>query len=126
MGASRILLLDMTEETFTPFAVILTEWSIPPQIAALLDVPNLVIPLDASKPRTTFIRQALRHVRQRPGQFGSAHDVGPYMGRATGIVVNYAPNRAVRYDLNGAAIEFLPHVMSEQRGAAGLAQGQCT
>jgi hypothetical protein len=30
------------------------------------------------------------------------------MGNATGVVVNYAPHSAIRFDLNGVALEMLP------------------
>ena len=32
----------------------------------------------------------------------------PFFGAVTGVIVNYAPDRAVRFDLDGTPIECLP------------------
>jgi len=32
----------------------------------------------------------------------------PAFGRIVGLAINYAPNRAVRFDLQGRALELLP------------------
>jgi hypothetical protein len=112
----------MAPEPFTPYAVILTERSRPTQVtlAVLLNVPKLlIIPLDASKPRTTFIHQALREMRKRLARFETT-DIIPFFGKVTGIVVNYGQNRAVRFDVSGQAIELLPHAVQACDGLLNI------
>ncbi|WFT82933.1 hypothetical protein QA634_14295 [Methylobacterium sp. CB376] len=65
----------------------------------------LKLELDTTRPRHTFVRQALSGLNQRLLSFKS--DQIPFFGRPRGFVINYAPNRAVRYDLNGNAVEIL-------------------
>ena len=48
----------------------------------------------------TFATQALGFVRQTP--------VVPFFGPTTGFVINYTPDRAVRFDLEGNPVECLP------------------
>jgi hypothetical protein len=50
--------------------------------------------------RITYVRQALKAVRLRSPI--------AYFGRAVGIVVNYSPDCAVRFDLQGEPLEILP------------------
>ena len=60
----------------------------------------LNIPLDLEQPPVTFATQALGFVRQTP--------VVPFFGPTTGFVINYTPDRAVRFDLEGNPVECLP------------------
>ena len=60
----------------------------------------LKIPLDLAQPPVTFATQALGFVRQTP--------VVPFFGPTTGFVINYTPDRAVRFDLEGNPVECLP------------------
>jgi hypothetical protein len=88
-------------EQFRPHAVIIPERRVPSPIfvAALIGVDKLlVIPLDASRPRSSFISQALRKLP----------DAIPAFGRLVEVVINYAPDRAMRFDLQGRALELLP------------------
>jgi len=64
----------------------------------------LRVDFDLSKPRPTFIHQILCELRLRLHRFKG---VIPFFGRAIGVVVNFAPERAVRYDLEGNAVEIL-------------------
>ncbi len=57
------------------------------------------IPLDLSQPPVTFARQALVVVRKTPRV--------QFCGSTVGFVVNYTPDHAVRFDLNGEAVEVL-------------------
>ena len=81
---------------FRPHAIIVTDRSIPSPIfvAALIGVEKILrIDFDTSLPEATFVQQALA----KPIAFG----------RPTGVTVNYAPDRAVRYDLRGDPVETL-------------------
>ena len=60
----------------------------------------LNIPLDLAQSPVTFATQALGFVRQTP--------VVPFFGPTTGFVINYTPDRAVRFDLEGNPVECLP------------------
>ena len=60
----------------------------------------LNIPLDLEQPPVTFATQALGFVRQTP--------VVPFFGPTTGFVINYTPDRAVRFGLEGNPVECLP------------------
>jgi hypothetical protein len=64
----------------------------------------LTIPLDLAQPPVTFATQALGFVRQTP--------VVPFFGPTTGFVVNYTPDRAVCFDLEGNPVECFPRAYS--------------
>jgi hypothetical protein len=90
---------------FKPHAVILTEHTRPTQItfAAVCGTDRkLRIDFEPGSNRITYIRQALDQVRRRSPI--------PFYGRATGVIVNYSPDDAVRFDLQGNAIEILSEV----------------
>jgi hypothetical protein len=57
------------------------------------------IPLDLSQPAVTFVKQALIVVRKTR--------VVPFFGPTIGFVVNYSPDRAVRFDLAGNPVAVL-------------------
>jgi hypothetical protein len=59
----------------------------------------LRIPLDWSQPTLTYAAQALAVVRQTP--------VVMFFGPTTGFIVNYTPDVAVRFDLDGDPVEVL-------------------
>jgi hypothetical protein len=88
---------------FRPHAVILTEHTRPTHItfAAITGADaRLRIDFEPRSNRLTYIKQALRAVRQRsPIRF---------YGHAVGVVVNFSPDEAVRFDLNGEPREVLP------------------
>ena len=56
--------------------------------------------------------QALAGIRRRLWEFrselGSIPDALPGFGRPIGVLVNYTPDRAIRFDLDGNALEILP------------------
>ncbi len=64
----------------------------------------LRIPIDCSRPPITYATQALAVVRNTP----AVHFFGP----TTGFIVNYSPNRAVRFDLGGNPVEVLSSAYS--------------
>jgi hypothetical protein len=85
---------------FRPHAIIVTERSIPSPIfiAALIGVEKILrIEFDTSLPEETYVHQALAQIPEQTIAFG----------RPIGVTVNYAPDRAVRYDLKGDSIEIL-------------------
>jgi hypothetical protein len=57
----------------------------------------LVIPLDHSQPPLSYAAQALAVVRRTP--------VVQFFGATTGFIVNYTPDHAVRFDLQGKPVE---------------------
>jgi hypothetical protein len=93
---------------FKPHAIILTERSRPEPIfvAAFFGIDRLLrVDFDLSAGRASFVNQALNGIR---GKLSLCSDEIPAFGRPIGVVVNYAPNRAVRFDLEGYALEILP------------------
>jgi hypothetical protein len=50
----------------------------------------------------TFLTQALDGLRHRLARW---HGCVPAYGRAVGIIINYSPDRAIRFDLEGHAVE---------------------
>lgn len=61
----------------------------------------LRIPLNLSRPPVTFAGQALSVVRRTT--------MTPFFGKTTGFVVNYEPDRAVRFDIDGNPVAQLLH-----------------
>ncbi len=57
----------------------------------------LKIPLDLSQSPITFARQALTVVRRTP--------TVPFFGATMGFIINYTPDRAVRFDIGGTPVE---------------------
>jgi len=93
---------------FVPHAVILTERRRPTQIfvAAFIGIDRLRrVDFDLKQGPVSFINQALDGVREKLARWKS--DQIPTFGCPTGIVVNYSPDHAVRFDLEGNAIEVL-------------------
>jgi len=62
------------------------------------------IPFDLSEPPVTFIQQAIDAL---PSMVSPARGV-PFFGRAVGLVINYAPDKALRCNLDGNPLEVLP------------------
>ena len=87
-------------ENFRPHAIILTERTVPSPIfvAAIIGVEKLLrIDLDATEGLVSFVRQALDHLPERV----------PAFGKPIGFVINYSPDKAVRFDPNGQPIAIL-------------------
>jgi hypothetical protein len=61
--------------------------------------------LDPEKGPVSYIGQALRGVQRKLASWQS--DQLPAYGRPVALVVDYTPERAVRFDLEGNAIEVL-------------------
>ena len=105
--------------SFKPHAIILTEDTRPKPIfvAALIGVDTLLrIDFDLLSKQATWRTQAIDGLRARLKRWNSSwnnrrqvEDYSlPAFGRPIGFVVNYAIDHAVRYDLEGNAIEMLP------------------
>jgi hypothetical protein len=93
---------------FRPHAIILTQRKRPEPIfvAGFIGLDRLLrVDFDLSASRATYVAQALNGVRVKLRDWKS--DVIPAFGRPTGIIVNYRPDRAVRFDLEGNALEIL-------------------
>ena len=67
-------------------------------MAAIVGVENLFrIDLDPTQGPVSFVRQTLDRLPQRV----------PAFGKPIGFVINYSPDKAVRFDLNGQPIAML-------------------
>jgi hypothetical protein len=87
---------------FKPHAIIITEHERPTSItlAAFTGADrDLWVDFELGSSKITYVRQALRAVRKRSPI--------PYFGQAVGVVVNYSPDNAIRFDLDGNAVELL-------------------
>ena len=87
-------------ENFCPHAIILTERSVPSPIfvAAIIGVEKLLqIDLDATQGPVSFVRQVLDRLPEGV----------PAFGNPIGFVINYSPDKAVRFDRNGQPIAIL-------------------
>jgi len=88
-------------ESFKPHAYLVGSQNHPSQITfyGMTGGPErwLKIPLDLSQPLVTYALQAHEFVAKTP--------FVPYHGRTTGFIVNYTPDSAVRFDLDGNPIE---------------------
>ncbi len=88
-------------ESFKPHAYLVGSQNRPSQITfyGLTGGPErwLKIPLDLSQPAVTYAVQAHEFVAKMP--FVPCH------GRTTGYVVNYTPDSAVRFDVDGNPVE---------------------
>lgn len=91
--------------TFVPHAIILTERATPEPIfvAAFIGVDRLIrLDLDLSESPVSFVGQALEGVRRRLAEWNGRSL--PAFGRPIGIIVNYSPDHAVRFDLQGRPV----------------------
>jgi hypothetical protein len=88
---------------FKPHAIILTEHTRPTSITMAIFTGadrKLRVDFEPGSNSVSFIGQALKAVRLRsPIQF---------FGKATGLIINYSPDNAVRFDLDGRPQEILP------------------
>ncbi len=95
--------------SFRPHAIILTERRVqePIFVAAMIGVDRLLrVDFDLNQSSITFVSQALKGVRYKLSAWNGV--ALPAFGRPIGIVVNYSPERAVKFDLTGKAAESFP------------------
>jgi hypothetical protein len=126
--AEEELRLDREKEeaewraTFQPHAVVQTEHKVPTQIIICGMMGGagrfLVIPFDLSKPPLTFIQQAIVGL---PEKRENGRRYVPFFGEALGFIVNYAPDQALRCDLDGQPLEVLS--TAYRPGEVGLSIG---
>lgn len=91
---------------FVPHAIILTERarSQPIFIAAMIGIAELKrVDFTLGSSPVSYIQQALEGVRHKLNRGG--RNQLPCFGRPVGIVINYTPDWAVRFDLYGKAVE---------------------
>ena len=94
-------------EIWKPRAYVLTERRVPEPIfvAAFLGTDRLLrIEFAVGSSRESYVRQALEAI---PPMLDRRQEI-PAFGRPVGFVVNYMPRRAIRFDLEGRALELLP------------------
>jgi len=93
---------------FVPHAVVLTEREFPqPLFAALIiGIERLLrVDFDLSEGPVTFVKQSLDGVRDKLSEW--KWDRIPTFGKPVGVIVNYSPDRAVSFDLEGQPIEMM-------------------
>jgi len=92
-------------DNFQPHAVILTERTRPEPIfvAAIIGAERLLrVDFDLDGERESYVKKSLEGVERRLAKWNGTI---PAFGRPTGLIVNYAPNFAVRFDLRGTPQE---------------------
>lgn len=98
---------------FIPHAILQTSLTVPTQITMCGMTGGarrwLMIGLDTSKPPVSFIGQALAAVPEMTRLGHEGHRGVQFFGRLLGIVVNFTPDHAVRFNLEGTPLEILPH-----------------
>ena len=91
--------------SFKPHAIILTERTRPEPIfvAALIGAEQLLrVDFDLDGEGESYVKKSLEGVERRLAKWNGTI---PAFGRPTGLIVNYAPNFAVRFDLRGTPRE---------------------
>jgi hypothetical protein len=74
-------------------------------VAAFIGVERLLrIDFDPASVPVSYTNQALAGIRRRLAEFKS--ETIPALGRPVGVIVNYTPDRAIRFDLAGNALEY--------------------
>ena len=122
-GSSDAAMNANQKTTFQPHAIIIGERKIPSPIfvAAIFGVDRILrIDFDPDQPPVTYIRQAITGIDKKLAQFKCA--ALPGFGRPVGFVVNYSPEHAVKYDLQGNALEILPK--AHLTGRASMSVGR--
>jgi hypothetical protein len=113
--AARHALGAAWRAAFRPHAIILTEKIVPQPIfvAAIIGAERLLrIDFDLALGLGSYANQALTGVRRKLAEFrgesGKIPDTLPAFGRPVGVIVNYTPDRAVRFDLDGKPLVIFP------------------
>jgi hypothetical protein len=103
---------------FVPHAIILTERKRPSSImtAIWLGV-TLRLPLDEQAGIVTFPAQAIKGIEQQLEKYNSRGEI-PTLGKPTGFIVNYSPDKAVQFDLTGNPLSAFDR--SHRSGEASL------
>ena len=91
---------------FVPHAIIVTERDRPTQlfVAFFIGINRLLrVDFEQDTSPDSFVAQALAGVRKKLAEWKSR--ALPTFGRPLGVIVNYSPDHAVHYDLEGNEIE---------------------
>jgi hypothetical protein len=110
---------------FNPHAVILTEKSRPEPlfVAALIGIDQLKrVDFEPSNP-VTFIDQAFEGLRKK---FDRWKGQIPCFGRPTGIIINFKPDKAVRFDLNGRPVEIFDAAYRLGQASLSIGGRECS
>ena len=98
--------------SFRPHAVIETESKCPSSIVICGMTGGvgrwLIVPVDSSKSPMTFVRQVLDILPTKLHTGTQGRKFVPFFGGAKGFYLNYRPDRAVRFTLDGEIVEVLP------------------
>jgi hypothetical protein len=96
---------------FVPHAVILTELTCPSQIVMCGMTGGidrwLLIRLNPKSPPIGYLREVRAALPRKLETGFSGEPIVPFFGRAKGFVINYKPDHAVRFDLQGQPEEVL-------------------
>jgi hypothetical protein len=90
---------------FKPKGFIITEHTVPTSITMAAFVgadQSLWVDFEPGSTSISFLKQALRAAKQR--------SLIPFFGNAIGVVINYSPDDALRFDMQGIPVEILPTV----------------
>lgn len=85
---------------------------------------RLKVELDSSKPSDTLVEQVLAAL---PGKLHLGKDgrlTVELFGYALGFIINYSPDQAGRYDLNGKAVENLSKAFRLGKASFALKGGE--
>jgi hypothetical protein len=107
--------------SFKPHAIVLTERKIPTQtaIALLVGAPRLLrIDFDLKQRPNQLHSSGSQRISSEAAQLGWRSRA--VFGRPVGLVVNYVPERAVRHDLEGKAVEVLGTVHRPMRECGSI------
>ncbi len=95
--------------TFKPHAIIQGERTMPASITMYSITGGserwLKIGFDLSRPPVTFVEQVLAALPSKLHLREDGEWIVTFFGSAVGFTVNYSPDRAVRFDLKGNAVE---------------------
>lgn len=109
---------------FRPHAVLHTERTVPSSITSCVLSGGaerwLVVHLDLSRPPASFSSQVTDTLADRTKLGDNGDRYVAFFGRALGFYLNYTPDRCVRFDLAGDAIEMLPAAYRPGRGSYSL------
>jgi hypothetical protein len=94
-------------------------------VAAFIAVERLLrIDFDPALVPVSYANKAVAGIRSRLSEFtsesGGSPETLPAFGRPIGLIVNYTPDRAVRFDLNGNPVEMFKHAYRPADTCIGL------
>lgn len=110
---------------FVPHAIVITEHKRPTQItlAAMTGAgERLHIPLDVTRSPVTFFDQAKAVMTKRLRDTNGKTFM--FFGRPLALAVNYSPDAAVKFDLDGTPIEELARAYQQCQGWVSVGGGR--